>query len=55
MTKAFHVFMKCRYFVEAGRRSSSTKNLTRQRYTLPHFASSLILNDESNHVMSNDL
>ncbi|KAJ0685920.1 hypothetical protein HanOQP8_Chr11g0410091 [Helianthus annuus] len=38
MTKAFHVFMKCRYFVEAGRRSSSTKNRTRYSYMLPHFA-----------------
>ncbi|KAJ0916431.1 hypothetical protein HanPSC8_Chr06g0261611 [Helianthus annuus] len=35
-----------RYFVEAGRRSSSTKNRTRYSYMLPHFATLSILNNE---------
>ncbi|KAJ0887341.1 hypothetical protein HanRHA438_Chr09g0389711 [Helianthus annuus] len=45
------VFMKCRYILDAGRRSSSTKDRTRYRYMLPHFNTLQILNNEFNHVM----
>ncbi|KAJ0702388.1 hypothetical protein HanPI659440_Chr14g0528941 [Helianthus annuus] len=45
------VFMKCRYILDAGRRSSSTKDRTRYRYMLPHCNTLQILNNEFNHDM----
>ncbi|KAJ0831309.1 hypothetical protein HanPSC8_Chr15g0665601 [Helianthus annuus] len=33
-----YLLIRARYFVDAGRRSSSTKNRTRYRYTFPHIA-----------------
>uniref|UniRef100_A0A251V4P4 Uncharacterized protein n=1 Tax=Helianthus annuus TaxID=4232 RepID=A0A251V4P4_HELAN len=51
MMDAKDVCADARYILDAGRRSSSTKDRTRYRYMLPHSNTLQITNNEFNHVM----